>query len=259
MAAEKRHPPSVRRLLKARREGRTVRSAIFTQLLSIVMGILGLIIGAWFGWVANITLLEWFVSRGFKDFELLVLIAARFVVLCLGASLAASCLGVVLADYLQVGFYLSPKVVSPDIGRVNPFSGFKRVMDALTTSWQQLLASLAALFLLYWSVADNEQLLLLAVLGLRQASELFIAMLTVGLIKICAGLALWGVFDYLLKRRKHWASLRVSDAELRQEQREEGGDGHLKAARRALQLELAFQNIIAGIRKSRVVVVERQK
>ena len=70
-------------------------------------------------------------------------------------------------------------------------------------------------------------------------------------------LILWGIADFGLKRRVFYRELSMSYDELKREVRDQEGDPHLKSARFAEHQSFLQQDLVARVRKSKVIIVER--
>lgn len=62
--------------------------------------------------------------------------------------------------------------------------------------------------------------------------------------------------DMCWMRFRYFRGLRMSSEELKRDQREEEGDPHLRAKRKALHHGMVTQDLIARVKKARVVVIQ---
>lgn len=65
-----------------------------------------------------------------------------------------------------------------------------------------------------------------------------------------------GCGELLWNRKKHFDDLSMSMDEMRDEMKDSEGDPHVKAERKALHRRLSFDQAVAKIRQSKVVIVE---
>ena len=165
-----------------------------------------------------------------------------------------------LIEGLQVGLRLEPAVLAPDISRLAPAGGARRLAAAAPQTALKFLSSLCLLLLM---------VLLLRGLAARAPAVFFlppraqIGLLSqvIGATLACIGFALlaFGVCEYLLQRRSFRRELGMSLEELREEQREAEGEPTIKAARRAEHERLARRDMAARVRRARVIIVEERQ
>ena len=72
-------------------------------------------------------------------------------------------------------------------------------------------------------------------------------------------LVAFGVLDYLIHRKRFYSELSMSHEELKREQRDQDGDPFLRMTRRAEHEMLMQQDIVARVRRAKVLVVERAR
>ena len=67
----------------------------------------------------------------------------------------------------------------------------------------------------------------------------------------------FGVLDFLVKRKEYLKELSMSHDEIRRETKDEEGDPLVKTMRRLQHEELLQRDLVARVRRSKVIVVER--
>jgi flagellar biosynthesis protein FlhB len=76
---------------------------------------------------------------------------------------------------------------------------------------------------------------------------------------VCAAVFLLaGSFDVYQQRKRFKDQVFMDYEEMKREHREQEGDPHLKAHRRALHQSLSRQQMIEQIKRSKVIIVERR-
>lgn len=167
-----------------------------------------------------------------------------------GAALAATG-----ATLLQTGFLLRAEALMPDLSRINPLAGLKRLlgMDSLVELLRTLL-KIGAVGAALYSTIELAPLLaalqqpagtLLAEAG-RQAQRMMVAALVAFL--------LVGAADVFWVRHRHASKLRMSRQDLKEELRESDGDPMVKARLRQLRMQRARRRALAAVPKAAVVV-----
>ena len=161
------------------------------------------------------------------------------------------------ASVLQTGLLIVPHRLAPDLSRLSPLAGMKRLFgtDGLaetlksvakigalgTAMWWALRGEASALASSpYWTMAA-----ILTALG-RQVARLLLAALA-------AQAAITGA-DLLWVRLRHARGLRMSRQDLRDEQRETDGDPRIKARIRQLRTARARRRMLSAVPKATVVV-----
>jgi flagellar biosynthetic protein FlhB len=166
-------------------------------------------------------------------------------------------LGAVLTNVLQVGFLFVPERVSPDISRVSPAQGLKRIFSLAGTMRlgfglfkMGVISAVAGAVI--WSQRDE----------IIRASALEVLQLGQFLIDISLKTVLWtglalmilALFEYALQRWKHEQDLKMTHQEVREEMKELQGDPQIVARRRAIQRQMVINRISSAVPKADVVV-----
>jgi flagellar biosynthetic protein FlhB len=175
----------------------------------------------------------------------------------LGPILGLLMLGGVLASVLQVGFLWVPDKVAPDIGRLNPLEGLKRIFSLTGTMRlgfgliKVLLVSTIAICIL-WMRWDE----------VMRARALEIGELGKFLIDISLDTVLWAAvalvilaaLDYGAQRWKFEQDLRMTHQEVREEMKNLQGDPNIVARRRQIQRQMVLNRISSSVPKADVIV-----
>ncbi|TET32151.1 MAG: flagellar biosynthesis protein FlhB [Planctomycetota bacterium] len=162
-----------------------------------------------------------------------------------------------LANVIQVGWVFSTQPLIPDLNRINPVSGFKRIFSLrslvrLFMSITKITVVSAVLVATIWS-----QIGVLFSLFQFSVNEAFLTgCRIVWLMGLQASLALLvlAVLDYLYQRWQFEREIRMTKQELKDELKKMEGDPKIKERRRMLQRQLALQRMMAAVPKADVVV-----
>ena len=180
----------------------------------------------------------------------------------LGVGLAAppvlaALVGLVGVTLLQTGFLVRPAGLMPQLGRLSPMRGLKRIFggDNLVETLKAL-AKLAAFALALrhvllglWPVFLSSTQWPATVLVSRTARLVLGSMLT-----LLAVQAVIAVLDVAWVRYRHASGLRMSRQELRDEHRQTEGDPHVKARIRQLRRQRARRRMMDAVPKATVVI-----
>jgi len=260
--AGKTEKPTPKRLREAREKGQIAKSPD---------------LGTWAGMLAATVLVQMTLSRGARAFsEVLHDMgpaisepdergASQFAIDAFwkGAGVAAPLLlgmmliGVVVS-LAQVGLAPNMKRLKPDFSRLNPFKGFKRILNA--SSWWELgkaLVKTAILVVLTWpamaqmlDVFTTEAGDSLDELATSTAQTAIVILRNVAV----AGLAI-AVIDYIWQRRRLMKQLSMSRQEVQEEFRQHEGNPEMRRAIRSRQAAMSRNRMIGMVSRSDVVVV----
>lgn len=258
MAEEKSHKPTQKKLDKARKDGKVLKSQLFSQSIVAAVACSSCLIAVQFSWVKYRLLLQCFSQAGFEDLGAVWTQAISLVITIATVTLLPAAAVALLMDNLQQGFKVEPGVLAPKGDRLDPAGGFKRIFGGLTELWQHLLR-VAVLLTVYYSVFGNAQGRVLQVFLVAKEERLILlkGMAVTLLGYSCLALLILGGVDYLLKRRKFYKELSMSLDDLRREHKESEGDPHIKSHRRQLHEEMCFHDQVQRVRQASALVVKR--
>lgn len=263
MAQERTHPATPRRREEARRRGQVVKStevntALVLLLSFVALRLLGSLIFETLG--QN---LRYYLSNAVtaditpSTFGALLLPGLRALAIAgLPIVLVALVAGTV-ANLLQTGLVVSAHPVRPDLQRINPLAGFKRLISirALFDLVKSLL-KLCLLLLIFWvSVNDSLDQIILLAFADSHTSWLFVAGLSFEIaLKAIAILVVLALGDYLWQRYQYLRELRMSPRDVRDEMKETEGDPLLRRRIRERGRALATRRMMREVPRADVVV-----
>ncbi|HUB14834.1 MAG TPA: flagellar biosynthesis protein FlhB [Acetobacteraceae bacterium] len=169
------------------------------------------------------------------------------------ATLAAG----IAAAMLQTGFLLHSSTLQPDLSRISPAAGLRRMFsrDHLMEALKSI-AKVALLGFIFWRVLHSDIPALLqsprwtpAVLLTRTlAPTLHMLFVVLALQAAIAAIDLFWV------RLRHAQQLRMSKQDIREEQRETEGDPKIKARIKQIRTHRARKRMLAAVPRATVVV-----
>jgi flagellar biosynthesis protein FlhB len=259
---EKTEDPTPQRLKKARGEGQIPR----TQEL-----------GTWAGVAVASFLLPMLVGNAFDEVgrmfvqvdvvvdepevravtALLGQALSAFVTVALPMALSLMVVGVV-ASAAQGGVTVTGKPMKPTLKKLNPFPGMKRMFGGHGL-WEATKAIIktAALGTVVVVTSDRAQQLVSSAgaLPLSAITTTF-ADSAVLMFRVVAvtGLGI-AIADYVVVRRQTMKKLRMSKYEIQQEHKNAEGDPHVKAQRRATQMAMSRNRMMAEVADADVLLV----
>lgn len=252
-----------RRLEEARRHGDVAKSADLASWASLA-GVAGTIAiaGGWLCRDLAQRLLPFLAQPdaftlenggAVQVFRLAVTAAAPALIVVLGAGMASGVAG----NVLQQGFLWAPDRLTPDLSKVSPFSGFRRLfgIDGLMHFLRSVL-KLAIVAVVAWvslkpHATDLE--------GLSRMDLAVLLPFAAGILKslafaILIFLGAGAILDFIWQRQRHLQRMRMSREELKDEHRQSEGDPQVKAKIRKIRLERARRRMMQAVPKATVVI-----
>jgi flagellar biosynthetic protein FlhB len=255
LSGEKTEAPSQRRLEKSREDGRSPISREFSMLASLAAGVL---VVAW--QVDPPGIANWLAfglrQTSFQGPQTFAWVSRSLGGALLPPALAAAC-GYAGATLLQSGFLFHATAWQPDISRISPLAGVKRLFSSQTLV--QLLKSLAKLGVLGFClvVAIRRALPILPASPalppgyiLRQIATQSrgLVLLLLGAQTVIAGA------DFAWERFHHYRELRMSLQELKDEHKDQEGNPQIKQRLRQLARSRARRRMMAAVPKASVII-----
>ncbi len=166
-------------------------------------------------------------------------------------------LAAVLTSVFQTGLLFVPDRLAPDLSRLSPLSGLKRILSLAGAvklgfgMFKVSIVSIVAAVVVYHRYAQ-----------VLYSNDFAIGELAVFLIDILLSTALWvgvalfvlAIFDYAFQKWKHEQDLKMTHREVLDEMKNLQGDPQIIARRRAIQRQMALNNIGTKVPKADVVV-----
>jgi flagellar biosynthesis protein FlhB len=259
---EKTEDPTPQRLKKARKEGQIPR----TQELGTWAGaavasfLLPILVGDAFDEVGRMFVQVGVVVEQPEVEAVTALLGqalATFVTVALPMAMALMVVGVA-ASAAQGGVTVTGKPMKPTLNKLNPFPGMKRMFGGHGL-WEATKAVIktAALGTVVVVTSDRAQQLVSSAgaLPLSAVTTTFTdsAVLMFRVVAV-TGLAI-AIADYVVVRRQTMKKLKMSKYEIQQEHKNSEGDPHVKAQRRATQMAMSRNRMMAEVADADVLLV----
>jgi flagellar biosynthetic protein FlhB len=261
--SDKTEDPTGRRLQEAREQGQVANSREVNNLFMILALTLSVVIfgGSVARELVNMSLpfiespdkvptdLGHLTTMGWKLLGMLLAAGAAPLVLALAAAFGAG--------YLQFGLVLSAEQLEPDLEKISPLEGFKRIFALRNlTEFLKGLLKLAVVgsvlyFLLMPTVGDLHKLIGMDV---NQLLGMIKELVNKLLLAVLCCMVVITIADVAYQRWEFIKNLRMSRQELKDEARESEGDPMIKSRLRQLRQERARKRMMADVPKADVVV-----
>jgi flagellar biosynthetic protein FlhB len=260
---EKTEAPTPKRRSDARQRGEVARSTEINSVMVLLAGLIILRICA--GWIYQEmcgsfrTTFDMIVRPSMTIDSLMAVFTDNLMVT--GRILLPVCIGImivgVIANVGQIGFLLTGKPLEPNLEKINPISGFKRLFSL--RSIIELLKNILKIFIVaivaYLTIKaefDNALTMAHATAG---AIMLFLLRVTFTIFfRVAMVLLVLAIMDFIYQRYEHEKKLRMSQQEIKDERKQMEGDPKVKARIRSLQMEMARRRMMREVPKATVVI-----
>lgn len=267
MAAEegdKTEDPTPHKLSEARKKGQVAYSREINVALVMITAFMTfkyLALGFWqrllatsayfFEQIPNARQLDLFMVGHF--FLLGILTFVYGIAPILGASLLVG----VIAGALQTSFNISGFPLMPQLSRINPIEGFKRMFSL--QGLVELVKSLVKILIVFWIairvIIDNLSLLVNSInLSAFELMALTGDIVLTIAIRVSIFYLIIALFDYLYRRWDYMRNMRMTRQEIKEEYKRLEGDPLVKQRIRQIQQQMAYQRMMAAVPQADVVV-----
>ncbi|WBW95415.1 fused FliR family export protein/FlhB family type III secretion system protein [Oceanirhabdus sp. W0125-5] len=163
----------------------------------------------------------------------------------------------VLANYLQVGFLLTGDPLKPDLKKLNPISGFKKILSlrSLVTLVKDLLIISIIGYVGYkFIISAYPDLIKINQLSISQIPIIMKNLLQDVFIKITIVMISISIMDYIYQRYQHNKDLKMSKQEIKEEFKQMEGDPQIKSQIKQKQREMATKRMMQAVPDASVVI-----
>ena len=180
----------------------------------------------------------------------------RIVIISLPVMLVCLLVGVVI-NFAQVGFKITSKPIMPNLGRLNPIKGFKKIfsMRSIVELFKSILKLVLICFILYIELSREIENIVAVVFMPILLSFTYIAGIAVRLgIIIGAWFIVIAALDYAYQRHKHEKELKMSKHEVKEEYKQLDGNPLIKSKIRSKMREISMQRMMGNIPSADVII-----
>ncbi len=171
--------------------------------------------------------------------------------------LAAAVLVSLIANYMQVGVIFTIKPLTPNLNKLNPLEGFKRLFSRNASV--EFLKSLFKIVIIGYFIYDylfKNYIVIPDLIGmdLKQTSQYIAdALYNIG---IRAGVVLFilAVFDFTFQYFEHERTLKMTKQEIKDEYKQTEGNPQIKGRIREKQRAMAMKRMMSEVPKADVII-----
>lgn len=162
-----------------------------------------------------------------------------------------------LAPFLQIGPLFAPETIKPDISKISPFQGFKRlfslrsIMEFVKGILKIGIIGVVGVILLYPFYGKVDHMIGLPLPSMMDELQGLIIRLMSGILVVLLVVA---VIDLIYQRYEHHKKMRMTKQELKDEYKQTEGDPHVRAKLRQLRQEKARVRMMQAVPEADVVI-----
>ncbi|TPG61349.1 flagellar biosynthesis protein FlhB [Roseomonas nepalensis] len=255
-AEDRQEAASSRRLEKAREEGQVPNSHEASGFAALLFAVLAACMALPSMGRDLLRALRGILERGHELTARQALDVLAPSALVLLPVLAAAALGAVATTLLQTRGLVSAKGLAPQLSRLSPLAGLKRLLGAeQLLQFLKTVLKMALVGAAIWHAGAAPELLE-AVIH-QPASALLGIVSDQGLRLVAATLAAFGLLagaDVFLAHFRHHRRLRMSRQDMKEEAKDSEGDPHVKAKQKAIRQQRSRQRMLAAVPRAAVVI-----
>lgn len=261
--SEKTEEPTPKRRREAREKGQVLKSKEVNTAALVLISAYSL---SWFGKTIYIRLFKLFTQtiEELPYVDLTVSLALKYgirylliAILSVLPIMFAVYITAALVELLQVGILFTTKTLKPDLNKINPIKGFKRVfsMKSLVELVKSFIKTLVIGWVAYTVIRDNIGHVIGLIREPPESSFVLVGELVLKIAKKVAGaMIIIAAIDYFYQRYEFEKSLKMSKQEVKDEYKQTEGDPHIKAKQRQKQRQIARGQIRRAVPESSAVV-----
>ena len=161
------------------------------------------------------------------------------------------------APFLQIGPLFSAKTIKPDISKISPMAGFKRlfslksVMEFVKGILKIGIIGVVGLILLYPFYGSVDHFIGMPVITVMDELQGLVLRLMLGILVVLLVVA---VIDLVYQRYEHHKKMMMTKQELKDEYKQTEGDPHVRAKLRQLRQEKAQARMMQAVPEADVII-----
>ncbi len=191
-------------------------------------------------------------TLGAQTVALMLYMARLLAPLVLGIALVG-----VVSNVAQFGFLLSGEAIRPQMSRINPLDGAKRLFSSRTlVEMVKTIVKVTIVGLFAWQALQDKGPLLVSLADMQAAPAGFVvstAMMQV-IWKVAGAFVVIAAADYMYQRWFFERSLRMSKEDIKEELKQSEGNPHVRARLRQRARALARQRMMQQVPTADVVI-----
>ncbi|MFC3882557.1 flagellar biosynthesis protein FlhB [Bacillus songklensis] len=179
------------------------------------------------------------------------------IAVAVGPIMLVALIGGIATNYIQIGFLFSTETLKPNLNKINPIHGVKRIFSI--RALVELLKSILKItlvgtvtFAILWT--NRSEVLLLSQKGLMDSLVVLAKLVFQMGIAASIVLLFLSLFDYLYQKYDFEKSIRMSKQDIKDEYKNIEGDPQIKSKIKQRQREMAMSRMMQEVPKADVVI-----
>ena len=265
---EKTLPASHKKLQDARRKGKTSSSKDLVSGFTLLVAVLFLL-NQWPTMrdrlMQLIDVVSTSVERPFAEaWQGAVYASIEVLMMTILPLFAVVCaVGVLVGMAATGGPVFSFESVKPEIGKINPMEGAKRIFSSKNLiEFVKSLVKVAVLTVTFWSVLRGfiQPLFQTPACGEGCLSQMVVSTLQPLAVTAVIAFVIIGVLDMPLQRQLFLKEMRMTRTEMKREMKDQQGDPHVRAARQRIRYMMAAgKQVRKGVRYAAIVIAHEDR
>ncbi len=187
---------------------------------------------------------------------ILVTVLVRAALVILPVAIPISIMGIV-ANFMQTGFLFTKETIKPDLKKLNPLNGFKRIFSMRTLV--ELFKDLAMVFVVAYVgykylMKNYGDILNLGYSGINYIPFAIKKLVVEIFQKVTLIMIAISIMDFVYQKRQYSKELRMTKQEIKEEFKQDEGDPQIKGKIKQMQREMASRRMMQSVPDATVVV-----
>ncbi|EGR2916370.1 EscU/YscU/HrcU family type III secretion system export apparatus switch protein [Vibrio parahaemolyticus] len=261
MSGEKTEQPTAKKLRDARKKGQVAKSQeiVSSALILALIAVLFAFADYYISHISALLLLPSELAyQGFQDALIDVAIAiAKEMAYLLAPIILVAALIAIFSNMGQFGFLFSGESIKPDIKKINPVEGAKRIFSLKSViEFIKSILKVSLLSCIIWVTlrGNINTLMQIPTCGLECVPAVTGVMIKQLMIISSVGFVVIAAADFAYQKFDHTKKLKMSKDEVKREYKEMEGSPEIKSKRRQLHQELQASNQRENVKRSNVLV-----
>ncbi len=162
-----------------------------------------------------------------------------------------------LGDFLQVKWKVSTEPMKPNLGKMNPINGFKRMFSKqqLFELVKSIVKVVLIIYIAYLGIKDHQNdLFILYEISLNKAIALIGNIIIDTGIRISVVYLAIGIADFIFQKRKFNEEMKMTKQEIKDEYKDSEGDPEIKGKQKQRMREASQRRMMRDVPKADVVI-----
>lgn len=260
---DKTEDPTEKKLSDARKKGQVAKSKDVNLAFTLLASTLVLALIGGFSGKNMLSMLSNSLGKALNTklsygvlMNIYMTMAIKLALILLPLILPIMVMGIV-GNFAQTGFLNSTEPLKPQLSRINPISGFKRIFS--TRTFMALIKDLAVVivpvYIGYKFVMDNyDNIMSISSLDINQVIPSFGSLIVSIFIKITVFMILVAAIDFFYQKFTYKKDLKMTKQEIKEEYKQQEGDPQIKSKIRQKQRELSSARMMQKVPDATVVI-----